>query len=91
MKIIGSNIWIKYKHNKPILNYTEISFDIDLNGYPLVILKEFSKSFFLKLTESMIYAGFEPTKIISVNHAGVWKKKKITKSKLKAFFYMKLP
>lgn len=69
-----SEIWIDVLKNQVRFNYTEVSVDIDSNGYPIVVLKTLGKAYFVKLTESLRYGSKELANISTQYEPGVWEK-----------------
>lgn len=77
-----SETWFSFDENRFEANYTEVSVDIDSNGFPVVILKEIGKIDFVILTESKACMG-DDFNNFSSNYSGAWKKANGKRTKIK--------
>lgn len=67
--------WTYYYNRRIMGNYPQVSIDRSSNNYPVVVLFDKLESFFVKLTESMVYWGFNRTYIQNTFVTGYWTKK----------------
>lgn len=78
-KVSNSDVWVRVSQNQPNSTYKELAAELDIDGYPFVILKLTGFLWFFKLTESMLYQGVEFSNITSEYRLGFWAKKEVGK------------
>ena len=53
-------------------NFTQVSFDVDPNGHPVVIFKLKRRSIYGKLTQGIAYIGYSLDNITTIFYSGYW-------------------
>lgn len=72
MKLNDSDRWALLYNNKAYEFYIEVSSDIDPDGFPIVILKRVGTIYFICLTQSNSFGGFDLREITISYYSGFW-------------------
>lgn len=75
VKSKNRSFWLEYNDTNIESNYSEISFDLDPSGLPVVVLMRLSDQQFIKLTQGICYRSFDSTNIQNVRFSGYWSRK----------------